>query len=94
MERPSSGQVPRNADGSLVVGKCGSDDFTDDEAVEAARVVGLTMLATMRQQLGSLDVIARVVKVNGFVNCTSGAFYKIVSDWSPYDRIGEVDAVP
>ena len=68
MERPRSGQVPRNADGSLVVGKCGSDDFTDDEAVEAARVVGLTMLATMRQQFGSLDVIARVVKVNGFVN--------------------------
>ena len=64
-----SGQVPRNTDGSLIVGKCG-DDIGDDEAVEAARVVGLTMLATMRQQFGSLDHIERVVKVNGFVNCS------------------------
>ena len=77
MERPRSGQVPRNVDGSCIVGKCGTDDLTDEEAVEAARVVGLTMLATMRQQFGSLDVIARVVKVNGFVNCTSGAFYDV-----------------
>ena len=63
-----SGQVPRRTDGSLIVGKCG-DDIGDEEAVEAARVVGLTMLATMRQQFGSLDHIERVVKVNGFVNC-------------------------
>ena len=64
-----SGQVPRRTDGSLIVGKCG-DDIGDEEAVDAARVVGLTMLATMRQQFGSLDHIERVVKVNGFVNCT------------------------
>jgi enamine deaminase RidA (YjgF/YER057c/UK114 family) len=64
-----SGQVPRNTDGSLIVGKCG-DDMSDEDAVEAAKVVGLTMLATMRQQFGSLDHIERIVKVNGFVNCT------------------------
>ena len=59
-----------DADGSLIVGKCG-DDIGDDEAVDAARVVGLTMLATMRQQFGSLDHIERVVKVERvFVNCT------------------------
>ena len=62
-----SGQVPRNADGSLIVGQCGKD-LTEEEAVEAARVVGLTMLATMRQQFGSLDNVRRIVKVNGFVN--------------------------
>ena len=65
-----SGQVPRNTDGSLIVGKCGTDDMTEEQAVEAARVVGITMLATMRQQFGSLDNIKRVIKVNGFVNCT------------------------
>lgn len=64
-----SGQVPRNPDGTCVVGKCG-DDMSDEDAVEAARIVGLTMLATMRQQFGSLDNVLRVVKVNGFVNCT------------------------
>ena len=52
------------------MGKCGTADLTDEEAVEAARVVGITMLATMRQQFGSLDNIVRIVKVNGFVNCT------------------------
>ena len=62
-----SGQVPRNCDGSLIVGQCGKD-LTEEEAVEAARVVGLTMLATMRQQFGSLDNVRRIVKVNGFVN--------------------------
>jgi hypothetical protein len=36
-----------------------------EEAIEAARVVGITMLATMRQQFGSLDNIVRIVKVNG-----------------------------
>ena len=52
------------------MGKCGTDDMTEEQAVEAARVVGITMLATMRQQFGSLDNIKRVIKVNGFVNCT------------------------
>jgi D-serine deaminase-like pyridoxal phosphate-dependent protein len=36
----------------------------------AARQVGLAILATLRDQLGSLDPIKRVVKVLGMVNCT------------------------
>ena len=32
--------------------------------------MGLTILATIKQQLGSLDKIKRVVKVLGMVNCT------------------------
>ena len=64
-----SGQVPRLTDGSLIVGKCGSAEMTEEQAVEAARVVGITMLATMKAQFGSLDMIKQVVKVNGFVNC-------------------------
>jgi len=64
-----SGQVPRNTDGSCILGKCGSGDLTDDEAVEAARVVGITMLATMRQQFGSLDNIVRV-RPGGYCYCS------------------------
>ena len=63
------GQVPRLTDGLLIVGKCGSAEMTEEQAVEAARVVGITMLATMKAQFGSLDMIKQVVKVNGFVNC-------------------------
>jgi len=63
-----SGQVPRLTDGSLLVGKCGTVDLTEEQAVEAARVVGLTALATMRREFGSLDRVRRIIKVNGFVN--------------------------
>jgi hypothetical protein len=37
----------------------------------AARQVGLTMLATIKTHLGSLDRVKRVLKVLGMVNCTT-----------------------
>ena len=36
----------------------------------AARQVGLAILATLRNELGSLDRVKRVIKVLGMVNCT------------------------
>jgi hypothetical protein len=39
-----------------------------DEGKAAARQVGLTMLATIRATVGSLDRVRRVVKVLGMVN--------------------------
>jgi succinate dehydrogenase hydrophobic anchor subunit len=39
-----------------------------------------------------VQVIFTVILADIFLD--EGAFYKIVSDWSPYDRVGEVDAVP
>ncbi|KAA6311876.1 hypothetical protein EZS27_037084, partial [termite gut metagenome] len=42
-----------------------------DEGKLAARQVGLTLLATVKANLGSLNRIKRVVKVLGMVNCTS-----------------------
>jgi enamine deaminase RidA (YjgF/YER057c/UK114 family) len=48
-------------------GKVGAD-FTAEEAYQHARQVGLTLLAVMRQELGSLDKVTRVVKVLGMVN--------------------------
>jgi enamine deaminase RidA (YjgF/YER057c/UK114 family) len=38
--------------------------------VLSARQTGLTILATLRDALGSLDRVVRVVKVLGMVNCT------------------------
>ena len=37
----------------------------------AARQVGLTMLATLKSQLGSLDRVVRVIKLLGMVNANS-----------------------
>lgn len=64
-----SGHGPVQTDGSLITGKAGAD-LSVEEAKGAARQVGLTMLATLRRELGSLDRVRRVVKVFGMVNCT------------------------
>ena len=62
-----SGQVPFDADGKMIVGRVGSD-LTEEQGVAAARQVALTMLATIKASLGSLDRIKRIVKVLGMVN--------------------------
>jgi enamine deaminase RidA (YjgF/YER057c/UK114 family) len=62
-----SGHVPVLADGSLVKGRVNSDADLD-AGYQAARQVGLTMLATLRKDLGSLDRIVRVIKLLGLVN--------------------------
>jgi enamine deaminase RidA (YjgF/YER057c/UK114 family) len=56
-------------DGSLIQGKVG--DVYDMEAGKlAARASGLAMLATLRNELGSLNKVKRVVKLFGMVNAT------------------------
>ena len=66
-----SGHGPIGLDGMPIVGKVGAD-LDADAAKEAARVVGLNLLATMRQELGSLDEVSRIVKVLGMVNAAPG----------------------
>lgn len=64
-----SGHGTLKSDGTYIVGKLG-DNMTQDEGKLAARQVGLAMLATLKENLGSLDKIKRVVKVLGMVNST------------------------
>ena len=66
-----SGHGPVKNDGSLVIGRIG-DSMDMEAGKEAARQVGLTILSTLKTNLGSLDRIKRVIKVLGMVNCTSG----------------------
>ena len=64
-----SGHGPLLADGTMISGRVGAD--TDQEGgYRAARQTGLAILSTLRQGLGSLDRVARVVKVLGMVNST------------------------
>ena len=63
-----SGQVSF-VDGTLVKGRLG-DDLTVEQGYEAARGCGLMLLAQANAALGSLDRIARVVKLGAFVACT------------------------
>jgi enamine deaminase RidA (YjgF/YER057c/UK114 family) len=64
-----SGHGPVLNDGSLIVGRVG-DALDMEEGKVAAQQVGLTILSTLKSQLGSLDKIKRVIKVLGMVNCT------------------------
>jgi enamine deaminase RidA (YjgF/YER057c/UK114 family) len=65
-----SGHGPLKADGaSLATGRVG-DDLTLEQGKEAARLVGLAILSTVRNTLGSLDRVKRLVKTLGMVNST------------------------
>ncbi len=64
-----SGHGPLQEDKSLIVGRVGKDMDLETGKL-AARQVGLTMLATIKENILSLDKIKRVIKVLGMVNCT------------------------
>ena len=64
-----SGQGPMRNDGTLITGRLG-DSLSLEEGKQAARQVGLTMLSTIKGQIGELNGIRRIVKVLGMVNST------------------------
>ncbi len=64
-----SGQGPVRSDGSLIKGRLGAD-LAIDEGYDAARQVGLTMLATIKAHTGNLSTLKRLVKSLGMVNST------------------------
>jgi enamine deaminase RidA (YjgF/YER057c/UK114 family) len=96
-----SGHGPLKPDQTLMTGRVGGDlDVAGGKA--AARQVGLAILATLRDQLKSLDKVRRVVKVLGMVNCTpefrdhpaviNGCSELFAEVWGP-DGIGARSAV-
>ncbi|MCS6850684.1 MAG: RidA family protein, partial [Gemmataceae bacterium] len=68
-----SGHGPLKADGTMITGKVGAD-LTLEQGKEAARVVGLAILSTMRATLAahgkSLNDVKRLVKTLGMVYAT------------------------
>ena len=66
----TSGHLPVNTDGSLITG-CVGNDVDQELGFQAAQQAGLTILATLKSHLGSLDRVKRVVKLLGMVNCTA-----------------------
>ncbi len=55
----------------MTIGKVGTE-VTLEEAHRAARQTALNLLAVLEKALGDLDRVARVVKVNGYVNSAPG----------------------
>jgi len=65
----TAGHGPLRPEGGFVVGKLGRE-LDVAAGREAARLTALALLASLRAHLGSLDRVARVVKVLGIVNAT------------------------
>jgi enamine deaminase RidA (YjgF/YER057c/UK114 family) len=65
-----SGVISTGPDG-VITGMAGNDR-TIEEGYAAARSCALTQLAVLKRELGSLDRIAEVVSVNGYVNTAPG----------------------
>ena len=62
-----SGHGPDRPEGGQITGKVGSD-LSIDQAKEAARVTGISLLSTLKAAIGDLNKVKRIVKVFGMVN--------------------------
>jgi enamine deaminase RidA (YjgF/YER057c/UK114 family) len=97
-----SGHGTVQEDGSLIIGRIGKD-LTMEEGKLAARQVGLAILSTLKQNLGSLDKIKRVIKVLGMLNCVpeferhpyivNGCSELFASVWGEENGVGVRSAV-
>jgi enamine deaminase RidA (YjgF/YER057c/UK114 family) len=97
-----SGHGTVKEDRSLIIGKVGVD-LTAEEAKVAARQVGLAILATLKDNLGSLNKIKRVIKVLGMVNAVpeferhpfviNGCSELFAAIWGPDNGVGVRSAV-
>ncbi len=78
-----SGAAPKAPNGEWMIGKVGAE-FSAEEAYEHARYVGLQHLAVMREAVGDLDQVKRVIKVLGMVNAAPGftQFTQVINGYS------------
>ncbi|MCY3781576.1 MAG: RidA family protein [Chloroflexi bacterium] len=65
-----SGHGPQRADGSVAgpFGKVGID-VTVEQGYDAAKAVALSMLASLKRELGDLDRVSAWLRLHGMVNC-------------------------
>jgi enamine deaminase RidA (YjgF/YER057c/UK114 family) len=62
-----AGKGPRRADGTEISGKLGAD-LSIDQGYEAARLTAINQLAVLKEMIGDLSRVVRIVKVLGMVN--------------------------
>ena len=68
-----AGHGPSKADGTNITGKVGKD-LTIEQGVEAARITAISLLSTLKAEVGDLNKVKRIVKVTGWVNCPPDFF--------------------
>ncbi|HHP7242668.1 MAG TPA: RidA family protein, partial [Cyclobacteriaceae bacterium] len=62
-----AGKGPKKTDGNYIKGKLGQD-LTVEEGYEAAKIVAVNQLSVLKNELGNLKKVKRIVKVLGMVN--------------------------
>jgi enamine deaminase RidA (YjgF/YER057c/UK114 family) len=65
-----SGHGPDKAEGGQVIGKLGGN-LTVEQGAEAARLTGISLISSLKAEIGDLNKVKRVVKVLGMVNADS-----------------------
>lgn len=63
-----AGAIAKDESGEFYSGKVGQD-LTVEEGYDVARKVGIALLTALMSEIGDLDKVERIVKVEGFVNC-------------------------
>lgn len=63
-----SGHGPDKPGGGRVIGKVGTD-LTLEQGKDAARLVGISLLSSLKAEIGDLNKVKRIVKAFGMVNC-------------------------
>ena len=66
-----SGHGPLDGDRVLLTGSVGAE-VTVEQGYEAARATALSMLASLKSELGDLDRVTEWIKLLGFVKCAEG----------------------
>jgi enamine deaminase RidA (YjgF/YER057c/UK114 family) len=69
-----SGHGPQNYDGSIAgpSGKVGTKDLSVDQGYESAKLAGLSILGSIKRELGSLDKVSAWLQVRVMVNTVEG----------------------
>jgi enamine deaminase RidA (YjgF/YER057c/UK114 family) len=65
-----AGHLPLPVDGDLMTGRLG-ENVDIESGQKAAHLCGMQMLASIKEALGDLDRVKRVVKIVGFVNSSN-----------------------
>lgn len=66
-----AGHGPFDGSEALVQGRIG-DDLTLEQGYEAARLTALSILATLKRELGDLNRVTRWLRAVGYVHCAPG----------------------
>lgn len=80
-----SGKGPLKNDGTYITGKLGKE-LSIEQGYEAAKLVAINQLAVLKNELGELSKIKRIVKVLGLVN-SEPTFYdqpKVMNGFSDF----------